>query len=123
MWCGKNAAHGRWCCRRVQLRTQAGIYKRKATMKDNDPTPALPLLHKPLRWRLFFVLWTASVVGMFLVLPYALTMIPANLSSKLPPLHILILLQAGQGTVFLGLLTLAGLFFSNRTGLAAPILE
>jgi len=92
-------------------------------MKDNDPSPALPLSHKPMRWRLFFVLWTAAVVGLFLVLPYALAMIPANVSSKLPPLHILIPLQAGQGAIFLGLLTLAGLFFANRTGLAAPILE
>lgn len=92
-------------------------------MKDNDPSPALPLSHKPMRWRLFFVLWTAAVVGLFLLLPYALAMIPANVSSKLPPLYILIPLQAGQGAIFLGLLTLAGLFFANRTGLSAPILE
>lgn len=92
-------------------------------MKDNDPSPALPLSHKPMRWRLFFVLWTAAVVGLLLVLPYALDMIPANVSSKLPPLYILIPLQVGQGAIFLGLLTLAGLFFANRTGLGAPILE
>jgi hypothetical protein len=52
----------------------------KATMNDNDPSPALPLSYKRMRWRLFFVLWTASVVGMFLVLPYALAMIPAKIS-------------------------------------------
>jgi CAAX prenyl protease-like protein len=92
-------------------------------MKDNDPSPALPLSNKPMRWRLFFILWAASVVGMILLLPYALAMMPASVSSKLPPLHILIPLQVGQGTIFLGLLTLAGLFFSNRTGLAVPILE
>jgi CAAX prenyl protease-like protein len=92
-------------------------------MKDNDLSPALPLSHKPMRWRLFFVLWTAAVMGMFLVLPYALAMIPANTFSKLPSLRILIPLEVGQGAIFLGLLTLAGLFFSNRTGLAAPILE
>jgi hypothetical protein len=99
------------------------LMTRKATMKNNDPSPALPLSHKPMRWRLFFVLWAASVVGMFLVLPYALAIIPAKVSSKLPPLHILIPLEVGQGAIFLGLLTLAGLFFANRTGLAAPILE
>ena len=76
-----------------------------------------------MRWRLFFVLWAAAVVGLFLLLPYALDMIPANVSSKLPPLYILIPLQAAQGAVFLGLLTLAGLFFANRTGLGAPMLE
>jgi membrane protease YdiL (CAAX protease family) len=95
----------------------------KATMKNNDPSPAPPLFHKRMRWRLFFVLWTTSVVGMFLVLPYALAIIPARVSSKLPPLAILIPLEVGQGAIFLGLLTLAGLFFANRTGLAAPILE
>lgn len=79
--------------------------------------------HKRMRWRLFFVLWSAAVVGMLFVLPYAVAMIPANVSSKLPPWYILVPLQAGQGTIFLGLLTLAGLFFANRTGLGAPILE
>ncbi len=94
----------------------------KATMTNNDSSPAPSLFHKRMRWRLFFVLWTAAVVGLLLLLPYALAMIPANVS-KLPPLYILIPLEVGQGAIFLGLLTLAGLFFSNRTGLAAPILE
>src|SRR5690242_3620474 len=85
--------------------------------------PANAVNHKPMRWRLFFVLWIASVVGMLLVLPYALTMIPAKLTSKLPPLYVLVPLQAAQGAIFLGLLTVAGLFFANRTGLGAPILE
>jgi membrane protease YdiL (CAAX protease family) len=75
-----------------------------------------------MRWRLFFILWTASIVGLLLLLPYALAMIPAKVSSKLPSLSVLIPLQMGQGAVFLGLLTLGGLFFSNRTRPAAPIL-
>ena len=76
-----------------------------------------------MNWRLFFVLWIASVIGILLVLPYGLAMIPAPLSSKLPPLSVLIPLQVGQGAIFLGLVTIAGLFFANRTGLSAPILE
>jgi membrane protease YdiL (CAAX protease family) len=76
-----------------------------------------------MNWRLFFLLWGASVIGIVLVLPYGLAMIPANLSSKLPPLHVLVPLQVAQGAIFLGLLTLAGLFFANRIGLSAPILE
>ena len=92
-------------------------------MKDTDPSPAPLLSHKPMKWRLFLVLWAASVVGMLLVLPYALTMIPANVSSKLPPLYILIPLEVAQGAIFLGVLIIAGLFFANRTGLGAPILE
>lgn len=76
-----------------------------------------------MNWRLFFLLWIASVIGIILVLPYGLAMIPASLSSKLPPLHVLVPLQVAQGAIFLGLLTLAGLFFANRIGLSAPILE
>jgi len=107
----------RSCERKQELVT------RKATMTDNAPSPALPLSHQGMKWRLFFVLWAASVVAMFLLLPYALAMLPATVSSKLPPLHILIPLEAVQGAITLGLLTLAGLFFANRTCLGAPILE
>ena len=64
------------------------------------------LTHKRMRWRLFFVLWIASIVGMVLVLPYALAMIPAKVASKLPPLYVLIPLEVAQGAIFLGLLTL-----------------
>ncbi len=77
-----------------------------------------------MNWRLFFLLWIASVISIILVLPYGLAMIPASLSSKLPPLYVLLPLQVAQGAIFLGVMTLAGLFFANRIGLsAAPILE
>ena len=76
-----------------------------------------------MNWRLFFLLWGASLVGIILVLPYGLAMIPANLSSRLPPLHVLVPLQVVQGAVLLGVMTLAGLFFAKRVGLAVPILE
>ena len=92
-------------------------------MKDHYSYAASNPTAKAMRWRLFFILWIAAVVGMVLVLPYALALIPAKVSSKLPPLAILIPLQVGQGAIFLGLLILAGLFFANRTGLGAPILE
>ena len=92
-------------------------------MRDGDPNPAPNFSPRPMRWRVFFVLWAAAVVGLLLVLPYALAMIPANVAHKLPPLYILIPLQAAQGAILLGLLTLAGLFFANRTGLRTPIIE
>ena len=79
--------------------------------------------HKKWNWRLFFVLWIASVVGVLLVLPYALAKIPLSALSKAPPLYVLIPLEVLQGGLFLGLITLAGLFFASRTGLGAPILE
>lgn len=93
------------------------------TMKDDHPTAASTPTTRAMSWRLFFLLWIASVIGIILVLPYGLAMIPASLSSRLPPLHVLVPLQVAQGAIFLGLLTLAGLFFANRIGLSAPILE
>jgi len=74
-------------------------------------------------WRLFFVLWIAAVVGVMLVLPYAFAKLPADALAKAPPWYVLLPLEVVQGGVILGLITLAGLFFANRTGLGAPILE
>jgi membrane protease YdiL (CAAX protease family) len=92
-------------------------------MKDDQPTGASTPTTRRMNWRLFFLLWSASVIGIILVLPYGLAMIPAKLSSKLPPLHLLLPLQVAQGAIFLGVMTLAGLFFANRIGLSVPILE
>jgi membrane protease YdiL (CAAX protease family) len=92
-------------------------------MKDDHPTAASNPTSGPMNWLLFFLLWVASVISIILVLPYALAMIPASLSSKLPPLYLLLPLQVAQGAIFLGVMTLAGLFFANRIGLSAPILE
>lgn len=93
------------------------------TMRAHYPDAASSPTTKAMNWRLFFVLWIASVIGIVLVLPYNFAMIPIPPSSKLPPLYVLIPLLVAQGAIFLGLLTLAGLFFANRTGLSAPILE
>jgi hypothetical protein len=79
--------------------------------------------HKKWNWRLFFVLWIAGVAGVVLVLPYAFTKIPADLLSKAPSMYVLVPVEVLQGALFLGVMTMAGLFFANRTGLGAPILE
>jgi len=79
--------------------------------------------NKKWNWRLFFVLWVAGVFGVILVLPYAFAKIPDGLLSKAPPMYVLVPVEVFQGAIFLGLMTLAGLFFANRTGLRAPILE
>ncbi|MCX6050723.1 MAG: CPBP family glutamic-type intramembrane protease [Chloroflexi bacterium] len=92
-------------------------------MKHGNLTAASTSTTKAMNWRLFFLLWLASVIGVILVLPYGLTMIPASLAAQLPPLPLLILAQVAQGAILLGFLTLAGLFFANRTGLSVPILE
>ena len=92
-------------------------------IKNDNPTTTSTPPTKAMNWRLFFLLWLASVIGIILVLPYGLAMMPASLTAQLPPLPLLILAQVAQGVILLGLLTLAGLFFANRTGLSVPILE
>lgn len=79
--------------------------------------------HKKWNWRLFFVLWIAAVVGIALVLPYALSKIPADALAKAPPMYVIVPAEILQGGIFLGVMVLAGLFFANRIGLGAPILE
>jgi membrane protease YdiL (CAAX protease family) len=81
--------------------------------------------HKPFNWRLFFVLWGASILGVIAIIPYSLTLQSAALEKvSLPlPLSILISLQILQNAILFGLATLAGLFFANRAGLGLPILE
>ena len=99
------------------------MFDEGAPMNNQYPDAAVSRTRKTINWRLFFVLWIAAVIGLCLVLPYALALIPATLSSKLPPLYVLVPLQVFQGAIFLGLAILAGLFFANRTGLSVPILE
>ena len=80
---------------------------------------------KPFNWKLFLILWLAAVFGVVAVIPYILTVQSEMLQSlELPiPLSTLILLQIIQGAVLLAILTAAGLFFANKIGLGAPILE
>jgi hypothetical protein len=79
---------------------------------------------KPIRWRSFFVLWAASIIGIALVLPYAVALVPPKVISALPiSAPVLVLLQLGQGAILFGVAVLAGLYLADRTGLGAPILE
>ncbi len=75
-------------------------------------------------WRLFLVLWAASVVGYVLVLPYALALLPLDIASRTGlPLPLLVLLQLGQGAILMAVAILAGLSLGRRIGLGAPILQ
>ncbi len=76
-------------------------------------------------WKVFFVLWFASIVGIVAVLPYTLTL-QAPLLNSLPapvPLEVLIPIQVAQSAVLFGVTTLIGLFLAKRIGLGVPVLE
>lgn len=80
---------------------------------------------KPFNWKLFLILWLASIFGVMAVIPYTLTLQSDMLQSlELPiPLPALLALQIVQGSIILGILTGLGLLLANRIGLGAPIIE
>src|SRR5262245_2316520 len=82
-------------------------------------------MNKPVNWKVFLILWIAAILGTVAVLPYILELQEAVLKTlKLPmPLPALIVLQIAQSAVLFGLLIAAGLFFANRVGLSASILD
>ena len=82
-------------------------------------------MHKPINWKVFFILWIAAILGTIAVLPYVFELQADLLESIDLPMSLpaLIAAQITQSAVLFGLLTAAGLFFANRVGLSAPILD
>jgi len=82
-------------------------------------------MNKPFNWKVFFILWIAAVFGVVAIIPYTLTLQGVTSQSVgLPmPLPLLLTIQILQNAVMFGILTALGLFFANRIGLGAPILE
>lgn len=76
-------------------------------------------------WKVFFLLWIASILATVAVLPYTLELQAASLdSTKLSlPLSVVITLQIVQNAILLGILIFAGMFFASRVGLEMPILD
>jgi membrane protease YdiL (CAAX protease family) len=74
-------------------------------------------------WRIFFILWLASILGVISVLPYALTLQAPVLKDVPFPLEILALLSIVQSAVLFGLAIFIGLLLADRIGLGLPILE
>ena len=82
-------------------------------------------MKKPFSWKIFFILLTASTVGVVAVIPYSLAIQSSQLSElNLPiPTWLLISLQVIQNTVMFAVVILVGLFAANRVGLGLPVLE
>ena len=80
---------------------------------------------KKFNWKVFFVVWLGTILGVVAILPYSLALqAPALEKATLPiPLPLLITIQLAQNAVMLGIAALIGLFLANRIGLGAPILE
>ncbi len=74
-------------------------------------------------WKVFLVLWLASIVGVLALVPYALSLQAKQLESLPVPLSVLIPIQLCQNALLLAAATAAGMFLAYRTGLGAPLLE
>jgi membrane protease YdiL (CAAX protease family) len=78
-----------------------------------------------INWKVFFLLWIASILSIIAILPYSLSLQSGLLQNlELPmPLPIAITLQVLQSIVMFGILIFAGMFFARRVGLGTPILD
>ena len=78
-----------------------------------------------INWKVFFILWIASILATLALLPYLLELqsgILAQLQSSIP-LPLLIALQMVQNAIFFAIMIFGGMFFAGRVGLGTPILD
>jgi hypothetical protein len=78
---------------------------------------------KRFNWKVFFVLWGASVLSVIALIPYVLTLQQPQLANLPIPLTVLIPIQIAQNAIIFAVVVAAGMFFAYRSGLGAPILE
>ena len=80
---------------------------------------------KTFPWKIFFILWAASIFGFVALLPYVLALQAETLANiQLPiPLPLLLLIQTFQNAILFAVVILIGLFLAKRIGLGLPILE
>lgn len=78
-----------------------------------------------INWRVFFILWIASILGTIAILPYALELQSGALEQlDLPiPLPVLLAIQIIQSGLIFGVITFLGMLLAKRIGLGTPILE
>lgn len=78
-----------------------------------------------INWRVFFLLWIASILSSIAVLPYALELQGPALEAMDLPLSLpaLIALQIVQAAILFAIMIFAGMFFASQVGLGTPILD
>jgi membrane protease YdiL (CAAX protease family) len=82
-------------------------------------------MNKSFNWKVFFILWVATILAVIAIIPYSLELQDGALQSLELPISLpaLIAIQIVQSVLMFGVLIAAGLFFAGRIGLGAPILE
>jgi membrane protease YdiL (CAAX protease family) len=91
-----------------------------------DAELSLPA-RRPFNWKLFLILWVATLVAVAAVLPYTFTSQSGTLAASLAqltiPLWVVIVVQIGQNMVLFALASGVGLLLACRIGLGLPFLE
>lgn len=82
-------------------------------------------MNKSFNWKVFFILWIATILAVIAIIPYSLELQGSALQSLELPISLpaLIAIQIVQSVLMFGVLIAAGLFFAGRIGLGVPILE
>ena len=78
-----------------------------------------------INWKVFFILWIASILATVAVVPYSLEMQMSTLSrAQLPlPLPMIIVISMVQNAILFAIMIFLGLLLAGRVGLGAPIVE
>lgn len=78
-----------------------------------------------INWKVFFVLWIASILATLSVLPYTLEMQSSviDLTQVGIPLPVILAMQTLQGAIIFAIAIFLGLLLAKRIGLGAPIVE
>ncbi len=83
-------------------------------------------MHKPINWKIFFILLAAAIFGLIAIIPYSLALQAASTRPPVPPpmpLPVLAAIQISLQALMFAVAIAIGLFFANRTGLGLPIME
>lgn len=78
-----------------------------------------------INWKVFLVLWIASILSVIAILPYSLSLqssIVQNLNLPLP-LPVVIILQVIQNAILFAVLIFSGMWMASRVGLGTPVLD
>jgi membrane protease YdiL (CAAX protease family) len=78
-----------------------------------------------INWKVFFILWIASILATLALLPYLFELQSGSLAqlNLSIPLPVLIALQIVQNAILFAIIIFAGMFLASRVGLGIPILD
>ncbi|HET9914604.1 MAG TPA: CPBP family intramembrane glutamic endopeptidase [Anaerolineales bacterium] len=78
-----------------------------------------------INWKVFLILWIATILATLAVLPYTLELQSSVLTEANIPMSLsaLIALQMIQNAILMAIMIFGGMFFASRVGLGTPILD